>query len=428
MKKTVSLFLLIAILLLCVGCDTTSQQTDPLQEASSQVLKVGFGRADISPEISVPLWGYGNHETRYSTEVADPIYATCVAFTDEFENTVLLFHLDLASAFAEQQILARSEISKATGIPVSNIYLAGTHQHAGPALPVVCDAMNIYLPFYYGKLVEAAKQALEDRKPGEMYTNTAHPVGLNFVRHYVMSDGSVIGDNFGSAAGKQYVKHVWEADNTMQLVRFVREGGKDIVLINWQAHPHRNSSSNSTHITSDIVGAFRDYFEAESGCLFAYFNGGGGNLNSISRIERENAAPNYLEHGRQLAQYAIRACDNMKKVQTGNVQTVNQKLDVISQKSGPYTIDMYAFSIGDVAFVCAPYEMFDVNALYIKNNSQFGMTFVVGYTQSGNGYIAAEESYAYGGYEVEYRLFEKGTAETLASKYVEMLKSLYPTK
>ena len=49
-----------------------------------------------------------------------------------------------------------------------------------------------------------AKAALEDRKPGKLFTAEAHPEGYNFVRHYVLSDGEVIGDNFGSLGSREY--------------------------------------------------------------------------------------------------------------------------------------------------------------------------------------------------------------------------------
>ena len=58
-------------------------------------IKVGFGRCDITPKVSVPMAGYGNNHMRMHQNVLDPIYASCTAITDEQENTLLLFTMDL---------------------------------------------------------------------------------------------------------------------------------------------------------------------------------------------------------------------------------------------------------------------------------------------------------------------------------------------
>ena len=54
------------------------------------MLKVGFGRIDIMPQEHVELGGYGNGPHRVSTHVLDTLFASCVAITDEQDNTLLL--------------------------------------------------------------------------------------------------------------------------------------------------------------------------------------------------------------------------------------------------------------------------------------------------------------------------------------------------
>jgi hypothetical protein len=44
------------------------------------LLKVGYGKADITPKTSVPLDGYGNAANRFSQVQRDPLQATCIAF------------------------------------------------------------------------------------------------------------------------------------------------------------------------------------------------------------------------------------------------------------------------------------------------------------------------------------------------------------
>ena len=98
--------------------------------------------------------------------------------------------------------------------------------------------------------------------------------------------------------------------------------------------------------------------------------------------------------------------------------------------AGGITIDKtsHTVTIGDVGFAYAPYEMFDTNGKQIKEGSPFAMTFVCTMANIGNGYVAEEAAYEYGGYEVEYRGYLKGTAEELANQFVSMLKELKGTE
>jgi len=73
-------------------------------------LRVGYARADITPEESVPLAGYGNTLTRMSQGALEPLMATCIAITDEKDSTMLLFSLDIVSSRDAYCMQAREQI------------------------------------------------------------------------------------------------------------------------------------------------------------------------------------------------------------------------------------------------------------------------------------------------------------------------------
>ena len=58
------------------------------------MIKVGYARADITPDIPVPLGGYDNPENRMSSGVNHRIYATCIAFTDKNGNKTMKGNVD----------------------------------------------------------------------------------------------------------------------------------------------------------------------------------------------------------------------------------------------------------------------------------------------------------------------------------------------
>ena len=68
MKKIISLVLTLCILMSVVGCSGGNTETTPT-EAPVEI-KVGFGRADITPTSSVPLAGYGNTTSRMSQSMS----------------------------------------------------------------------------------------------------------------------------------------------------------------------------------------------------------------------------------------------------------------------------------------------------------------------------------------------------------------------
>lgn len=397
-------------------------------------LQIGFGRVDITPEEIVPLRGYGNTSQRPGLEVRDPLYASCIAFTDTKGNTVLLFYTDLIGPAGNAFALARADIAEATGVPVEQIMISGTHMHSGPDLSNTSyPTIPAYIETLRGLLVDAAKAAMEDRKPGKLSTAQAHPEGYNFVRHYVLSDGEVIGDNFGILGDREYAGHVEDADNQMQLVKITREGAKDIVLVNWQGHPHRAGGKDKLFITADLVGAMRDYVEKELDCNFAYFTGASGNVNSSSRIKTEMAAPDYLTHGQQLGQIAVEALKTCKPVDEGYVKMLHKTLS-LTMKGGETKKDMqiFAFSIGDIGFICAPYEMFNANGKSIKEQSKFETTFVVTCSNDNHSYMPSANAYKYENsstpYEVTACKYEPGTGEILVEEYGKLLNKIYKTR
>ena len=92
------------------------------------------------------------------------------------------------------------------------------------------------------------------------------------------------------------------------------------------------------------------------------------------------------------------------------------------------SFDIWTYSFGDIGFVAAPYEMFDNNGQYIKENSPFKMTVIATLSNRANGYFPSVDIYEYGSYEVDTTKYVKGTGEQLAETYVTMLEELFQNK
>ena len=187
------------------------------------VVKVGYARVDITPEDSVPLAGLGNTLNRMSETVLDRLQSTCMAFTDETGNTVLIYTSDTISSVPDIIEQARQKVSQACGVDQDHIMFAGTHTHSATDYrqtehPAVQKATQMLLD----RFVEAAELALADRKPATFCVGRSHPQTLNFVRHYIRDPET-----------RALIGHPYAPDNQLQIVKISREGGKDIIVMNW---------------------------------------------------------------------------------------------------------------------------------------------------------------------------------------------------
>lgn len=426
MKKSFALFVALILLCLLAGCN--DQAATP---AASPTLQVGFGRTDITPDFRMPLQGYPAPQNRIFNRVLDPIYATCIAFSDG-ESTVLLYTLDLTGSCWDAVAMAKQDIQKELGIPFKSIMVSCTHNHSSPSL-IQHPNRDRYVQLLRTQMLNAARDAIEDLKSARLYSGSVEAEGLNAVRHYTLSDGTVCGDNFGDPSGKTYTGHVGKADTQLQVLRIVRDGGKDVVLSNWQAHPHITGGETRTDLSADIVGPMRTYVEETLNCHFAYFTGASGNLNSQSRIPGENAAMDHVSHGTELGQYAVLACSKLSPVATGKVQITEVKFAPTGKLSSQadLEVEMHGISIGDAAFAIVPYEMFSQSGQYIKEHSPFQTTFVATCANYDGGYMPSENMYEYDGkesYEGSLCPYAKGAAEILAEQYVQLLTTLHATR
>ncbi len=483
MKKLIAIVLLLVMVLTLCACNKESGGNDDGGNAADPltgVFSMGYSRVNITPDYSVPLGGYGNTSERMSNGFYSYLFATCVVFSDESGNTVMIFQNDLSGCNKGVMDPIKEEISKETGIPVGNIMVAGTHTHSAPDMGNTAESsIMTYRQDVKKWMIQAAKEAMADRAEVTKLTTGRIQLPantLNFIRHYVTEAGTVKGDNFGDLDTSTIVAHVRDADADMQVIRFERKDTKAVSMINWQTHPHRGGGSKNLNMTADLVGAFRDKYEKNTGDLFVYYTGASGNINPSSRISDENVTSDFKEQGEALADYAIQCFnENMTESSLGKVQmmpytfsgevnhtedykvgyaqTVNLEwttnnnftaavklanqyginspyhaAGIISkaQLGKTYDVEMYAFCIGDaVGFVTAPYEMYSEQGEYIKEYSPFEHTVVITCCNNGIGYIPSVEGYDNNSYGANTGKFVSGTGELLAEQYVAMLKELY---
>ncbi len=437
--------------------------TDPPAEGAS--FYAGYARVDITPDFSAPV---GDN---MSVGVSDKIYATVIAISDG-ENKALLITADLRHS--KGYVLEKTfRVAEQNGVPRENVILNATHNHSA----VSYDDSNTYAivrwrNLYYAAIEEGIASAIADLKPATAEIGEARTPGYAFVRRYYMEDGSFKSIHHSNPS-TAYKEHETEADDQMQVIRFNRGEAKDIVMVNWQAHPAQAVDKFPAIITSDFVHFFREGAEEKFDINFAYYQGACGNINNITNIASERKFQNYIELGRALPDVLGEALENMTPVELGKIQadridyeaivnhsedhlyetalkvvkeTNEAKKKALAKELGFHSkyeassivtrhnygksqlFSLTAISFGDLAFATTPYEMFDTNGMEVKEGSPFKMTFMCSCTNGSWSYIAADHAYENGGYEVYNCKFVRGTGEAVVAKLLGLLDNQFKNK
>ena len=473
MKRIFTLFLAMLMVLSLIACGAGgSAETTQAATAEAACFKAGFGYANITPkQDGLPMAGYS--DGRVSAGYMTYLEARAVAVQDEAGEILLFVTADLSFIRPKFGKQVMEKMTQQLGLPEDHIILSGTHTHGSiETESLSAKGVPEFNEFASNGMVEAARLAIEDLKPAEIYVGTAITENLNFVRRYFMDDGSFTTDNF-PGTGTKVVSHETEADPQLVMTRFVREGGKDILISNFQAHPHLEGKFEG--VSAETVGAMRDAFEAEFDVHSLHWQGAAGNLNSRSRIDGETRTKDRKEYAQLMLGYAKPVFESMTKVESGPIRVASYDYVAIIDHSRDHLIDaarqvtdyfkagnnaeackplanelglvgyhqamrivwnydngksfdakLIAWSFGDVSGIVTEYEMFDTAGMYIKENSPFEQTFIVGYAYPGTGsYIPTAEGFANGGYERDSCRYVSGTSEEMCDIYLDLLNQMH---
>ena len=267
------------------------------------MLQAGFARLDITLPLGTGLAGY--FAPRPATGVRDPLSVNAIAVSDG-EQTALLITVDalgMRYMFCDE---IRALIEERTGVPADHVIINALHQHTSfvmrPKGGTCALEDKEYIDVLYRKFADVAKMAVDDLFDAELYFGVRRATeDLSFIRRYRMKDGSVK-TNPGTS-WQDIVEPAGKSDNDVRLLRFVREGKKDIALVNFCTHP---DVIGGYKISADWPGFVRRFVEAEhsnANCLLV--NGFQGDVNHFNfQIPKEQRGSGYAhaEHmGRVIA-------------------------------------------------------------------------------------------------------------------------------
>jgi hypothetical protein len=446
----------------------------------------GFSRVNITPPLGISLGGHPKPETRLATEVLDDLEINTVAVSAG-GKTAVLFSADLLYIRKIDSEKIRRKVADENNIPYESIFIACTHTHTGPLVSadhipgfVGNRKRDIYREFLPTRFSDAAKAALADLKPARMGYAVGEVHGISFIRRYRMKDGTVR-TNPGQG-NPDIVAPIGEADPRVNVLRIVRQGGKEIAVANFGVHP--DTLKGFTKISADYPRTVRETVEAAMPVHCIFFNGAQGDINHLN----VNARPKVLDAfmrandvvdkdynftqyintrhiGRAIAGTLLQVYGDVQWVDVDTVAYGNMDCVVPTNKATPEemvwareiskkyragepiegpphtatkaermmrledgpdedALPVSAIRIGPAVFVGLPGEPFNGIGVGLKENSPFTVTLPCCLVNGGQGYFPMYACYEEGGYEAGSSNFKAGVAERLIETGTALMHAL----
>ena len=444
-------------------------------------MKTGYAKVCINPPYGAPIAGY--YETRFVKGIADSLYARAVAF-DDGERKAVIIALDLCYLYQPAYDAIKKAIMDACGIESDAIFISCSHTHTGPVVneDSVCDMISPegYIPFLIACARDAAVYALDDLRESTMETAQAQAKNISFIRRYRMKDGSVATN---PGVNNPDIDHALGTPNeTVKLVKILREGADDIFIANFGTHP---DSVGGEYISADYMGYVCDILEKavpNTKCIFLL--GAQGDVNhvnvhptpgesAISVIDFDSV-PRSLKHaehmGRIIAGAVLSVCSITEPVKTDKISYSSKRVDLPSHQENHrleearYIHDMYtsgranelpykemalttavaeatrivnlehgpesfpfllsAVKVGDLVFAGIGGEPFTELGNRICADSPFKETILCCLTNCSGGYIPTRKAYEEGGYEARSSELRPGGDDILAEGMRQLLGEL----
>lgn len=441
-------------------------------------LKAGVARVNITPPLGFPQAGFAARK-EVSQGILDDLFAKALVL-DDGKIKIAILTCDLLGLDKDVVAEIRALIQKKTDINRSNVMIACSHTHSGPAvkdpgyleeklIAGIIPAWFEVLPHTIAGAVQMAAEALVKARVG---TGEGHSdIGVN--RRLKTEEGITIGPNSQGTV-----------DPTVGVLRVDREDGSPLaVLVNYACHAVTLGPENLL-FSADYPGYMMSVLEKvwDGKTLVMFANGTAGNINP--RIRGDYAAtkriggmlagevlkvvetirtnpdvelrglrksiylplkkfPSLNEAKAQLEEKK-QSLDRVGKDETlrqdmsgllGEVVQAKYRVRVIEElqrlesredlQAGRLATEIQALRINDSALVALPGEVFVEIGLAIKRRSPFKRTFVIGYANDIHpSYIPTTESYKEGGYEPRWAKVDRGADKVIEDEAVSLLEEL----
>ena len=452
-------------------------------------LHVGGATVSITPDRPVAL--AGQMHTRVAKGVESPVTATALALEsrdgDKSLDTAILVSCDLVAIDAAVLDLTRRMVKdRLPDLDVRKLVLNATHTHTAPVVregdyEIPKDGVmqpSEYVEFLCSRIADAVVKAWDSRKPGRAGWGLGHAVvGQN--RRSVYADGRAV--MYGPTDKPDFRNIEGPEDHGVEVLFFWDADGKLIATAANLACPSQEVEGLSV-VNADFWHQVRESLRAKHGkdLLVLGWPGAAGDqsphlmyrkraeermraLRGLSRLDelairivaaweeayegarKEQHADAALVHKIDTIRLPVRAvteaeaAEARSKVETLSKDPANRRIVLWHQavvdrferqQAGtvePFSMELHAIRLGDVAIATNVFELFTDYGIQIKARSPALQTFIIQLAGPGS-YLPTERAVRGGGYSAiaESNLVGPEGGQTLVDQTLELINSLWP--
>lgn len=307
------------------------------------MLRVGFGRVDITPEPGLRL--AGNKPWPLAEGVAGPLCGRVLLAEDEAQRVAIVC-LDLMALPAAEVATLRARLGAAGDLEPEAILVACSHTHRAPftyaAGAADADEAFGYLDALYPLVAQAMTAAVDDLRPAEAVAGRTTAPGWAFNRRPIYAGGEV--GTHGTARGEGFVGMEDEADDDLQVL-LVRDPDGTVLggLVSFACHPTVMEEDDPVY-SADYPGVLVEELERRHGGVFGFLLGASGDT-----APPDPASPDphhglgkahMLAMGRALADRADEAIRLGRAVEAGRVRVAATRLQIAQRHPTPQQVEL----------------------------------------------------------------------------------------
>ena len=439
----------------------------------AEKLYAGFAKRVTNPPMGINIPGYFNK--RWADGVITDLYLQATAFQCGDKKAIIMT-TDAVAMLETSYKIIRDKIVERTGIDPESVYICCMHSHTAfrVANPKSADQSDyaIFVRKLYQDFADVAQFAFEDLKPVldvKIASGIAKDVG--FIRRYRMKDGSC--KTNPSTGNPDLVSFEGVQDDSLQLVRVIRENASEILFVNFATHA---DVIGGTKFCADWPGFTRDFLRGalEGNAEIMMIVGTQGDSNHLNRFLPKGVQLLKLDRSRQMARilagetlkiyddaisvphHKIHFAQKIVEVGTNPFDPAdipeakeihqlyeecqdskdprfkNYKLSLPEAQrickllNGPdrFYLLVSAFQLGNVAFVGFQGEPFTEIGLKVKEASKMPMTICSCITNGKQGYFPTAAAFAEKGYERSISPFAHDVAQKLIDGALELIDEM----
>jgi len=362
-------------------------------------LRAGAARADVTPPIGGPLYGYGARGDAVSTGVHDPLYARALVL-DDGRTRVALVTLDLGTILEESTTAVETRVRERAG--VQSVLLSASHTHSAPfPAPDFPSAEEPWVREAERRIADAVIEAAARLEPASVGVGRGE-VHEGHNRRRVEADGSVtmLWRNRERAPTSP-------VDRQLAVVRVERADGTPIAtLVNFACHPVVLGPEN-LRISADYPGALTRLVEERLGGQAMFLQGAAGDINPYwDKTPPDEGAFEEVERmGAALAAETIRVSDAIEPLASATPLSFHRDRIALAHRDDAlrretaFEAQLNTLLVGpELAIAAFPGEFFVEHGLELKSRSRIRHTLFVGYTNQRLRYFPTIRAATEGGY------------------------------